>query len=96
MVDAVYRLRKIKSKYIILEILAYSGTSNTVSGILYFSNLMLRKLLIRNRSIFYNIVRRSILDIENLKMTVLFTSKAHITYVSRSISEDNEVIANLE
>lgn len=84
MVDAVYRFNKIRSKYLILEILAYSATSNTVSNLLYFSNLMLRKLLIRNKSIFYRIVSRSILDIANLKMNVLFTSKGHITLVNRN------------
>lgn len=84
MVDAVYRFNKIRSKYLILEILAYSATSNTVSNLLYFSNLMLRKLLIRNKSIFYRIVSRSILDIANLKMNVLFTSKGQITLVNRN------------
>lgn len=84
MVDAVYRFNKIRSKYLILEILAYSATSNTVSNLLYFSNLMLRKLLIRNKSIFYRIVSRSILDIANLKMNVLFASKGHITLVNRN------------
>ena len=72
---SVYKLGRLRNKYIILELLSYTYSKSRVLDLLYNSNKKLRKLLKTNMQAFVNIVKddpepfsdiKCILD-ENLK-----------------------------
>lgn len=58
-IGPVYRIDKLKSKYIILEVMGFAGKSKAIGEILYMSSRMLRELAIRNHKVFRNIVKRT-------------------------------------
>jgi len=65
---AVYKLGKLRSKYLIFEVLGFSDIIKTVGVIMWRSSKMIRLLLVRNRKVFKNLVPQTYhatLDFDN-------------------------------
>ena len=55
--DYQWKLGKINNKYLILEIMGYSGSREKVSKKLFYTSKMLRVLIIRNRKAYLRIMK---------------------------------------